>query len=348
MSGAVAAAAALAVAVSGPQAPELSAAQLAGQRVVFAYAGVRVPDALVRRVRRGEAAGVILFARNVPSRDALRRELRRLQRIPRPPGLRAPLLVMVDQEGGPVRRLPGAPRRAAAELRDRRSARAAGRAAGRNLRGAGANVDLAPVADVARPGSAIERERRSFGRDAGRVARLAVAFALGLRDTRAAATVKHFPGFGAAPVNTDFAPVRIGASRGELRRVDMRPFAAAIAAGVPLVMVSTVVYPALDPRRPAALSRRIATDELRGRLGFEGVSIADSLGTPAVARFGDGGRVAVAAANAGCDIVLFGGGYLAGARAANGLARAIRSGELDRAEAERSVERVLALRATLP
>jgi beta-N-acetylhexosaminidase len=334
------AATALALGVQADGVDRLSAAQLAGQRVVFAFEGTRVPPALERRIRRGEAAGVILFAHNVASRSQLRRELRRLQRIPRPAGLRAPLLVMVDQEGGPVRRLPGAPRQAASELRSPGAARAAGRAAAANLRGAGVNVDLAPVADVARRGSAIGRERRAFGGSPRIVGRLAAAFAAGLRSGEVAATAKHWPGFGAAGVNTDFSAQRIALSERTLERVDEPPFRALVDGGVELVMFSTAVYPALDRRNPAALSARIER-RLRRRLGFRGVTISDALGTPALA-----GRERVPERVA-CDLLLYGGSYRPGARAATALARGIRAGRVSRTGSEISVRRILALRASL-
>ena len=232
-----------------PPAPlaELTAAQLAGQRVAFAFDGAVPPPALVRRIRRGEAGAVVLFARNVPGRAALRRLTARLQAIPRPAALDAPLLVMVDQEGGPVRRIAGPPARSAVELgaAGPRATRAAGRAAGRLLAGLGVNVDLAPVADVGRPGSALVGEGRIFPGGPAAVARSAVAFADGLRDAGVAATAKHFPGFGAAIANTDDAPVTIATPLEALRRTDMRPFRAVVAHRVPLVMVSTAIYSCL-------------------------------------------------------------------------------------------------------
>jgi beta-N-acetylhexosaminidase len=325
-------------------APALTLRQLVGQRMVFAYDGLVPPADLRRRIARGEAAGVILFARNVRSAAQVRATVRGLQAIRRPAGLRAPLLVMADQEGGPVRRIPGAPRRAAADVRDAGAARADGRAAARTLRAAGVTMDLAPVADVPRPGAALERERRTYRRPAANVAALAGAFAAGLRAGGVRATAKHFPGFGAAGVNTDVSPARIPTPLATLRSVDARPFAALIAAGVDAVMLSTAVYPALDPR-PAAFSRRWVTGELRGRLRFRGVTIADDLDTPAVRHHGSVGRRALLAVRAGVDLPLFAGGHAVGARAADGLLAAARAGSVSRAELERGARRVLALRA---
>jgi len=325
----------------------LTLAQIVGQHMVFAYDGLVPPPALRRRIARGEAAGVIIFARNVRSKGQLRDAMRSLQAIERPRGLRAPLLVLADQEGGPVRRLPGAPARAAADVSNADEARADGRAAARNLRSAGVNMNLAPVADVARSGSALERERRTYGRSADRVASLAGAFAAGLRAGGVRATAKHYPGFGAATVNTDNAPARIGASLATLRGTDARPFAALIGAGVDAVMLSTAIYPARDAR-PAAFSSRWLDGELRGRLRFRGVTMTDDLGTPAVASFGSLARRAVLAVDAGVDMPLFSSSYRSSAQAAEGLLAAARRGDLSRAALLAQARRVLALRAKLP
>ena len=331
-----------------PDASGLTDAQLAGQRMVFGFSGSEVPPALVARIRRGEAGAVILLGANVPSLAVARRITTRLQRIPRPSALDEPILVMVDQEGGLVRRLKGPPHDSAAEIgrRGPAAARTAGRAAGRLLVDAGANVDLAPVVDVARPGSALEADDRTFGRDPARVSGVAVAFATGLREAGVLAAAKHFPGIGAATVSTDVAPVRIDRPRATLTRVDLRPFRAVIAHDIPMVMLGTASYPALDPGRPAALSRRIATDLLRGDLGFDGVTVSDALDTPALAPVGSPGDVAVRAARAGCDLLIH-TGYTRGAIASGAIRRELRAGRLPRAEAEAAVERILAMRARL-
>jgi beta-N-acetylhexosaminidase len=324
----------------------LTLPQLVGQHMVFAYDGLAPPRALRKRIARGEAAGVILFARNVRSAAQVRDVVRGLQAIKRPRGLSAPLLVMVDQEGGPVRRIPGGPSRAAAQVRSTAEARADGRTAAGVLRSAGVNMDLAPVADVARAGSALEREMRSYGRSPTRVASLAAAFAAGLHAGGVRATAKHFPGFGAATVNTDDAPATVSASAATLRAVDERPFEALIKGGVDAVMLSTAVYPAVDAL-PAAFSSRWAADELRKRLGFRGVAITDDLGTPAVSSFGTNAQRAVRAVRAGVDLPLFSASYRDSARAAEGLLAAARRGDLSRTVLRTQARHVLALRGKL-
>jgi beta-N-acetylhexosaminidase len=331
----------------------LTDAQLAGQHVIFPFSGRTPPPALLARIRRGEAAGVIFLGANLGTPAQVRALTRTLRRVPRTstqPTARAPLLLMVDQEGGSVQRLPGAPSRSAPAMAatGRPSvALAEGRATAATLRAAGMNVDLAPVVDVVRPESALYAEGRGFGFGAKRVGRFGAAFARGLRAGGVAATAKHFPGFGAAPANTDLGAVRIRVGLRELRAVDRPPFAAAIRAGAGLVMLSSAIYPTLS-RAPAVLSARVVQGELRGGLGFKGVTISDDLEAPAFASRGGASGAALAATRAGVDLLLFARTYDGADRAARALADGLRSGRVDRGALQASLARVLALRAALP
>ncbi len=321
--------------------------QLAGQRMVAGVSGTSVSPQLRAAVRTGRLAGVVLFAANFPSRAAGRRLVRQLQAIPRPRGLRAPLLVMVDQEGGQVVRVSGPPNASAQEMGERGGAysRRQGRLTAANLRDVGVGVDLAPVLDVGRPGGVIAATERSFGASAARVAATAVPFARGLEAGGVVATAKHFPGLGAATENTDFEVQRIGLSKARLRAVDEAPYEAYVHAGGRMVMLSTAIYPAFSAA-PAAFTRSIATGELRRRLGFRGVTITDALESAAVEAFGGPGAAGVAAARAGADLLLF--TDLEGAEAARrALVARLRAGKLDRGEFAAAAERVLDLRAQL-
>ena len=328
-------------------AAKLPLPELAGQRVLTSLEGTAIPAKLKAAIRGGEIGGVVLFAGAFPSRAEGRRLIARLQAIKRPKLLRDPLLIMVDQEGGLVKRVDGAPDASAAQMGERGAAfsREQGRLTARNLSGLGVNVDLAPVLDVARPGGTIAATERGFGASAAKVAATAVPFAAGLQDGGVAATAKHFPGLGAAGENTDNAVQRIGLSKSKLRAIDEAPYRAYVAAGGELVMLSTAIYPALSPL-PAAFARPIATGELRTRLGFEGVSVTDALETVAVEAFGGPAKAGVAAARAGSDLLLY-THLWAAADARRALVRKLRAGALDRGEFEDSVQRVLDLRAKL-
>jgi beta-N-acetylhexosaminidase len=328
-------------------ASQLTPKQLAGERLVVGFPGIEPPPAVRAMVREGRVAGVILFAENFPSREAGRRAIAALQAIRRPAGLRDPLLVMTDQEGGLVKRIDGAPTASAAQMGARGAgfSSAQGKRTAANLRDVGVNVDLAPVLDVARAGSDTEATERGFGSSAAAVARTAIPFAAALQSGGVAATAKHFPGLGSARQNTDFAVQRVDLPKAKLRAVDEAPYRSFVGIGGEMVMIASAIYPALSAK-PAAFSRSIATGELRERLGFEGVSITDALGSVAVADFGGPAKAGVAATSAGTDLLLF-TDYQSGARAGDALLRGLRSGSLQRAGFEASAGRVLRLRHLL-
>ncbi|HEY5334283.1 MAG TPA: glycoside hydrolase family 3 N-terminal domain-containing protein, partial [Solirubrobacterales bacterium] len=308
--------------------------------------GTGLTPELRNAVHTGKVAGVVLFEADFPSRAAGHELIAALQAIPRPAKLRRlPLLVMTDQEGGEVKRVDGPPEASAAQMGREGAAfaRRQGVATAANLEDLGVNVDLAPVLDVARPGGVIAATDRGFGADAPAVAKAAVPFAVGLQHGGVAATAKHFPGLGTATENTDFEAQRLTLPKAKLRTVDEAPYRAYIAAGGKLVMLSTAIYPAFSAR-PAAFARPIATGELRGRLGFHGVTITDSLGGAAVAAFGGQREAAVDGAAAGDDLLLFDDlpSALAGHAA---LVAQLHRGGLKRPPFLAAVGRVLRLRA---
>ena len=325
----------------------LSVDQLAGARIVAGFNGTAIPAALRAAIREGRVAGVVLYAENLPSRADARRLVATLQAVPRPLGQQDPLLILVDQEGGLVKRVDGAPLHSAEEIGNRGPGFALreGRRTGRNLRSLGINVDIAPVLDVPRPGSSIAADHRTYGTAPATVAAHGVAFAEGLQQAGVAATAKHFPGLGAAREDTDFEVGRIGLSKARLRSLDEVPYRRYAAAGGDMVMISAAIYPAFSAN-PAAFSRALVSGELRRRLGYRGVVMTDALDTVSVAAFGDPAKTGLAAVRAGCDLLLFTEPGPA-ERARRALAAQLRADGLDRNEFEAAAGRVLDLRAEL-
>jgi beta-N-acetylhexosaminidase len=344
---------------SGPAIlPRLSPAQLAGQRVIYSYRGLRPPAGLLTAIRRGEAAGVVFFGGNISTTAQIAHVISQLDRAsanPENPLRRLPLLMMTDQEGGLVRRLPDAPLPSEKQIGESADAAAeaasAGTGAGQNLAGAGLNVNLAPVLDLYRtPGDFDDQYGRSYSSNPQVAASLGAAFITAQQATGVAATAKHFPGLGAAASsqNTDTGPVTLNVPLQDLRAVDEYPYRAAIAARVKLVMASWAVYPALDPTRPAGLSPAIVGGELRGRLGFTGVTITDALEAGALRAYGSTGHRATLAASAGMDLILCASqnpGQCDQARAA--LQDRFTGRALGRAAFTAAVQRILSLRASL-
>jgi beta-N-acetylhexosaminidase len=312
--------------------------QQVGQVVLLSFSGRTVPPYVRSALRERRVAGVILFGGNIAGPQQLRDLTRQLRRE----GGRA--IVAVDQEGGKVRRLPWAdPFAAQPRQLARGTVHSDAESAARALRAAGVTVTFAPVADVPSVRAAA-LAARSFSRDSRLVAdavRLAVQ---GWRSGGVAATAKHFPGLGGAPANTDHAIVTIRRSRAELDEVDLQPFDAAIAAGVPLVMVGHARYPALDRSRIASQSRPVIQGVLRDELGFRGVVVTDALEAQASLATGSITAVSERALRAGADLLLLTGRDSYQPVYEHLMAAARRSPEL-RARVREAAARVLALKS---
>jgi beta-N-acetylhexosaminidase len=213
--------------------PALSPAQLAGQRVIYSYQGLGPPAGLLDLIRHGEAAGVIFFGGNIASTAQIEGVISEFDQADASPGnpLRAlPLLLMTDQEGGAIRRLPGAPllseKQIGASADPGAEATNAGTGAGQTLTRVGMNVNLAPVLDVYRaPGDFDDQFGRSYSSDPGTVSALGADFITAQQAAGVAATAKHFPGLGAATSsqNTDEQPVTLLRARSALSFVSLRP-----------------------------------------------------------------------------------------------------------------------------
>jgi beta-N-acetylhexosaminidase len=257
------------------------------------------------------------------------------------------LLVMIDQEGGNVKRLKGGPPDISpADLGksgDEGQSKDQGQKTGTYLRGLGVNVDLAPVLDISQPQTANTIKSRTFSSDPAVVTKVGVAFAQGLQDGGVVATAKHFPGLGRATVSTDVRPVSIAATTQQLQN-DLVPFKAAVDAGVGMVMVSTASYPTLGAKKPAAFSPTIVQGLLRGRLGFDGVTITDDLEAPSVTSTLPPVVAATGALKAGSDMLLYAQNTAASENAFGALVREVKSGQLDRAVVQSAYDKITSLK----
>jgi len=263
----------------------------------------RVAQELVRDLRVG---GVILFARNLTEGpEAAGAFIRDLQREAAAVG-EPPLLVAVDQEGGPVQRLrePFTLIPAARELGEQSTpdqVEALARQVGRELALVGFNVNFAPVLDVAR-GPQCPLYDRSYSADPERVAAFGGAAIRGYLAAGVLPTGKHFPGLGDTTVDShQVLPRAISAD--PAREDDLLPFRRAVAAGVPAVMTAHLTVPAWE-ERPATLSPLALDTWLRSRLGFKGVIVTDDLEMGAIAENTEPAPAARQALTAGADLLL--------------------------------------------
>ncbi len=302
-------------------------------------------DAATRRIlAEHPPGGVILFRRNARSAAQLRDLVGALHGL----GAGAPPLVALDHEGGRVHRLPAPfthfPPAAAVARGGVRAVAAVGEAMGRELAAVGIDIDFAPVLDVwSNPRNQVIGDR-AFGSEPDAVGRLGLALARGLLRAGVVPCGKHFPGHGATTGDSHHVLPRVSATRRTLARIDLPPFARAIDAGLPALMTAHVVYPALDPRRPATLSSRICRALLRRRLGFRGVLFSDDLEMQAVAGRRTPEAAAVGALAAGCDMLLVCQSLEVAVRAMRGVERAIERGRLDARMLAQSLLRIHGLR----
>jgi beta-N-acetylhexosaminidase len=273
--------------------------------VIYGCSGLAPTPAERAFFRDADPLGFILFARNVDTPDQVRALVEELRQIVG----REDAPVLIDQEGGRVRRLkpphwpdfpPAAKIGALAPGQCEQAAELMGRALAAELIALGIDVDCAPVVDLRRPETHQAIGDRAFGGDPATVARLARALARGLLAGGVMPVIKHMPGHGRATVDSHLALPRVTAPVADLDASDFAAFRAL--ADLPWGMTAHVVYSAIDPDLPATLSPTVIRDVIRGAIGFDGFLLTDDIGMNALG--GDFGARAAGALAAGCDCVL--------------------------------------------
>jgi beta-N-acetylhexosaminidase len=273
--------------------------RLASACIFPSFPGAEAPE-WARRFLADRGGGFVLFADNVPSREALARLTTALR------AERDDVLLGIDEEGGDVTRLEwregssyvGGAALGAIDDVDLTEAVAASIAG--ELAAVGVNWNLAPVADVNVPANPVIGTR-AFGADPQLVARHVAAFVRGTQSRSVAACTKHFPGHGSTEQDSHLEPAVVTGAV----ECGLEPFRAAIAAGVRTIMTAHVRVPALDDA-PATLSGSVVEGLLRGELGYDGVVVADALEMKAVSAIFGVEESAVRALSAGVDALCVG------------------------------------------
>jgi beta-N-acetylhexosaminidase len=277
--------------------------RLAAGCLLVGFEGRRASDSIRRWVDAG-LGGVVLFARNVESRDQLAQLTAELRRD------RPELVVAIDEEGGDVTRLeadtgssyPG--NWALGQIDDPALTEIVAEAMGADLAAVGVNLNLAPVADVSANSLSPIVGVRSFGSDPELVARQVGAFVAGLQRSGVGACAKHFPGHGDAVEDSHLELPTVERDE-ETMAAMLLPFRSAVEAGVRAVMTAHIRIAGLDDA-PATLSRAAIGGLLRGELGFAGVVVTDALEMRAVSTTVGVEEGAVRALEAGADALCLG------------------------------------------
>ena len=290
-----------------------------------------------------QPGGVVLFARNVDNAADLRAlgEALRTDWNHRP-------LIAIDQEQGRVNRLRNVVGEVPSITELKKSGniervRDFGCTTGRWLRDLGIDVDFAPVLDLELFDKSTDNalHERCWGKTAEEVTRWAGAFLTGLEGERIVACPKHFPGLGAATLDSHEKLPTITRSREELLTEDVAPYARLLAR-LGMIMVGHGHYPAFDGEkpRPASLSRTVITDLLRKQLGFTGLVLTDDMDMGAISQFGSVEHAVIEAFNAGADIMLVCHSTEKMLAAHEALTKAVESGRITRERLAESQERI--------
>lgn len=293
-----------------------------GQLLWVGFEGTAAPDELKQALAQGRYGASIVFARNLvgggKGGDGQRQPVELAAALALTADLHqtapdgTPAFIAVDQEGGTVQRIrepatvwpPMIAHDRFAAPRDVEVARAVGEAIGQEVAALGFDIDFAPVLDVHTNEANPVIGARAFGTTAETVTRRALAFAEGMRKAGVLTCGKHYPGHGDTHLDSHLALPRVDQDRRRLTEVELAPFQAAAAAGIPMFMTAHVVFPALDADRPATMSPAIITDLLRRSFGYQGLIVSDDLDMKAIADHYGVAEAAAAAIRAGCDVLL--------------------------------------------
>ncbi len=326
----------------------MSVRDMVGQMFVVGMSGTEPDYYIEKMVRERNIGGVLLFGYNMRNEAQTRALTESLQDLSLATEPATPLLIAVDQEGGEVSSAPWVtPQPAAADLGardDPREVRSVAEQMGRELRRAGVNTDFAPVVDTGF-GAAIGG--RSFGEDPELVSRLGVAAVNGFQDAGVVSSAKHFPNHGVAVTDSHTGLPVVDHDLPTITSYDLPPFRAAVRAGVPMVMVGHLVYPAIDSELPASLSPK-AIGLLREDLGFDGIVVTDDLAMAGASGGGPPSQAAVAAVKAGADLMLISSPPQQQADAYEAVVRAVESGEISRERLEDSFRRIEKVKSQYP
>lgn len=286
-----------------------------GQLFIVGFPGADIPKPFLHFLSEEKLGGVILFADNCPSQTATRENIEQIKAHCK----LSPPFVAIDQEGGRVSRLKGAPAEIKSAWEYGREQRIEGfieeyRRSAVYMESMGINVNLAPVADIyTNPNNTCLKDR-CYGEDAGTVAMFVKASVQVARSSGILSCLKHFPGLGDARNDPHQKTSEADYDIYEWRNREMIPFADGVAAGADLIMTTHLRLPNIDDVITTG-SKKIINEMIRQILAFDGPVITDDLTMDGAAELGDIGERTVAAFAAGHDLLLFGQDYEAAMRA---------------------------------
>lgn len=322
----------------------MSDADKVGQLLMIGIHGKTLNDDAKFMLNEYRVGGIILFDRNMESKDQVKSLITDINKTGKSAGL-TPLFIGIDQEGGAVARMEDQLIKVppAEELGKEPIEQAVSLAkqSGTELKDLGFNINFAPVADLGLTYG------RSFSTNPDDVVRYASAVGKAYNEAGLWYSYKHFPGIGKTDVDLHADTSVVPVSKETLLNEDTKVFVDLIKQSKPntyAIMVSHAMYPQIDPDHPSSLSKAIITDWLRKDMGYNGVVVTDDMDMGALAKHYTFGDMAVQSILAGSDILLVCHEYEHMQEAYNGLMKAVKDGRISKERLDESVKRILLMK----
>lgn len=322
----------------------MSDADKVGQLLMIGIHGKTLNDDAKFMLNEYRVGGIILFDRNMESKDQVKSLITDINKTGKSAGL-TPLFIGIDQEGGAVARMEDQLIKVppAEELGKEPIEQAVSLAkqSGTELKDLGFNINFAPVADLGLTYG------RSFSTNPDEVVRYASAVGKAYDEAGLWYSYKHFPGIGKTDVDLHADTSVVPVSKETLLNEDTKVFVDLIKQSKPntyAIMVSHAMYPQIDPDHPSSLSKAIITDWLRKDMGYNGVVVTDDMDMGALAKHYTFGDMTVQSILAGSDILLVCHEYEHMQEAYNGLMKAVKDGRISKERLDESVKRILLMK----
>lgn len=322
----------------------MSDADKVGQLLMIGIHGKTLNDDAKFMLNEYRVGGIILFDRNMESKDQVKSLITDINKTGKSAGL-TPLFIGIDQEGGAVARMEDqlikVPPAEEVGKESVEQAASLAKQVGTELKDLGFNINFAPVADLGLTYG------RSFSTNPDEVVRYASAVGEAYEEAGLWYSYKHFPGIGKTDVDLHADTSVVPVSKETLLNEDTKVFVDLIKQSKPntyAIMVSHAMYPQIDPDHPSSLSKAIITDWLRKDMGYNGVVVTDDMDMGALAKHYTFGDMAVQSILAGSDILLVCHEYEHMQEAYNGLMKAVKDGRISKERLDESVKRILLMK----
>ena len=325
----------------------MSLDQKLGQMVISEFYGSTLDGDLTQMIKTSQISGVLIENKNGNAQT--RTQLVSLNKAMQSQAS-IPLFISTDFEGGPVNEL--------RQITGERSSEAAigatgsttvaynaGKSAASDLTSLGLNVNYMPIVDVLTNSNNPGLIDRTFGNNPTLVTNMGRAYLQGLTAGGVIGCLKHFPGLGSATVDPHKSLPYMNRSLATMNSVDLVPYRALIGEGmVPMVMVTHILNPQLDPKLPTSLSPNVVTNLLRDQLNFKGIIISDTLWMGGISNTYSLSQAAVMAVNAGINLILGPRGLQETVTMLAGLKQAINKGTIALSKIDESVQLILQMK----